>query len=419
MKINRIEARFIAPTLKKPFEIGDLNGHKRIVGSEEDGHRRDIIALQAYTSNSTTSAWSTIDALPQPFYSPEWAKGDWALLNDPKLRKAIENNILGHEIKDPQEFVDALGPIVGHNMLKAGFANLFLDAKALADGVPLYTLVGGKKDKIDAGISMSSTSTTEDVDKKLGEGFRRIKIKVGPKPNEEAKKGEKKPTREDPLDDDFTKIKGISDYIKELNKKRLADEQIQLMIDGNSSFNMEDYNELLMAYGDLGLLMIEQPLAHDDIRHHIELQQLFNAQNIPGKICLDESIETMDQLEQAIDGGISIINIKIARVGGLHIAQQMIEYCQAHSVDTWIGGMVEPTTSKAHSVAMAAHKGVTLPSDISGTEVYFHDDPVKEPMTRRGAYIDVPQIPGRGWDVDEAKLDQITQEIIIFDSKYP
>src|SRR5260221_580363 len=66
MKINRIEARFIAPTLKKPFEIGDLNGHKRIVGSEEDGHRRDIIALQAYTSNSTTSAWSTIDALPCP-----------------------------------------------------------------------------------------------------------------------------------------------------------------------------------------------------------------------------------------------------------------------------------------------------------------------------------------------------------------
>src|SRR5258706_5839848 len=151
MRIDRIEARFIVPSLKGEFAIGPVKGVERIVGQDQGEDKdprypREMIALQAFTSDGQ-EAWSTVDALPEPFYNAEWAKGDWTLLQDLKERGTVDGNIIGRDFAKPDDLVQALGHIVGHNMLKAGFANLFFDAQALSEGVPLYTLVGGDKDK--------------------------------------------------------------------------------------------------------------------------------------------------------------------------------------------------------------------------------------------------------------------------------
>jgi O-succinylbenzoate synthase len=381
MKINKLEARLIEPKLKKAFPIGEVNGHERIVGPE-----RAMVILQATLANGIL-AWASIDTLPFPFYNQEWTKGAWELL------KEVGGNVVGKEISSPEEIVDILGPIVGHNMFKAGFANLFLDAQALLENTPLYKLVGGEDQAVEVGISIAKSASQEDIQKFISEGFRRIKVKVGP------------------FQDDYEKVRTI----------REQNPDVLLMVDANSSFDIDntEHFELLKKFGELDLLMIEQPLAHDDVARHVELQKYFDLHQIPGKVCLDESIESWEQLIEAIEGGIPIINFKIARVGGLHIAKQMIEYCAEKGVDTWIGGMLESTPSKAQSLALATHPGVTLPSDISGTDAYFTegDDPTVEPMKRNGAYIKVPDIAGRGWQVDQDKLDLVTKEVIVFDSE--
>lgn len=138
---------------------------------------------------------------------------------------------------------------------------------------------------------------------------------------------------------------------------------------------------------------------------------------VPGRICLDESIKDFDDLTYAVDGGIGIINIKVTRVGGLDIAKEMIEYCSRHHVDIWIGGMVELTApGKAHPLAMASHPSVTLPSDISGSDVYFkkNQDPFDHPMVRNDSFIHLQNTVGRGWEIDIKKLDQITTEKVVF-----
>jgi O-succinylbenzoate synthase len=384
MKFEQLAVRYIRPNLIKQFPLGEVKGKPRVVGPP-----RDMISLQARTSEGV-DAWATVDTLPFPFYNPESTVEAWALMQE------VGKNAVGVEMGSPEEAVDVLGPIVGHNILKAGFANLFFDAESQIKGVPLYSLVGGSKRPVEVGISIAKNATQEDIQKQIDQGFRRIKIKVGPS------------------EDDLKKVAMI----------RKQNPGLMLMVDANSSFDHRDdeHMRMLREFGALDLLMIEQPLAHDDVRHHVSLQQMFDREKIPGRICLDESVETMDQMIQAVEGGIPIVNIKIARVGGLHVARQMIDYAKDNGVATWIGGMLEPTPSKAHSLAMATHPGVTLPSDISGTSAYFAEgqDPVVEPMVRDGAVINVKDEPGRGWNVDQQKLEAVTdptKNILVFQSE--
>lgn len=377
MKFERLEARYVVPEMKHVFSLGDVDGLPRNIGPV-----RDMVVLHGFTTSGAES-WSAIDTTKFPVYGSESTVEAWALLQE------IGETFIGKDFQGPREAVRSLGYLIDHPIFQASFANLFMDADAIEKGVPLFALLGGEKDKVEVGVSISKNETPDQITAKIvKDKFRRIKVKVGP------------------TVEDFNKIKALREQFP----------NVLLMIDANSSFDVRDpqQRKLLFDYGELHLLMMEQPLAHNDIAYHVGLQKSFDSHNVPGKICLDESIHTMDDLRQAVDGGIPIINIKVTRVGGLDIARMMIEYCQAHGVDTWIGGMVELTApGKAHSLAMATHPGVTLPSDISGTAAYFLEgqDPCMTSMEREseGAYIRVPQTTGRGWEVDIAKMDKITK----------
>lgn len=385
MKFERLEARYVVPEMKHVFSLGDVEGLPRNIGP-----KRDMVVLKGDTSNGV-EAWSAIDTTKLPIYGSESTIEAWALVQE------LGENFLGKDFDDPREAVRSLGYLIDHLIFQAAFANLYLDAEAIEKNIPLFKLLRGKKGRVEVGVSISKNETFEQISERITKDkFRRIKVKVGPTP------------------EDYVKIAAIREGFP----------GVLLMVDANSSFNLQnsDHKKILLEYGRLDLLMIEQPLAHNDITDHVALQNVYTSNGIPGRICLDESIHTMDNLQQAIEGDIPIINIKVTRVGGLDIAREMIEYCQGNQVDTWIGGMVELTApGKAHSLAMAAHRGVTLPSDISGTAAYFKEgqDPCKTPMERDkdGAFINVPPTPGRGWEVDAQKMDLITKETVVFRAK--
>src|SRR5690606_2966078 len=97
---------------------------------------------------------------------------------------------------------------------------------------------------------------------------------------------------------------------------------------------------------DLNLMMIEQPLAHDDIIDHAKLQNVLET-----PICLDESIHSFDDARQAIElGSCKIINIKIGRVGGLTESKKIHDYCAQNNIDVWCGGMLEAGVGRAHNI---------------------------------------------------------------------
>ena len=145
------------------------------------------------------------------------------------------------------------------------------------------------------------------------------------------------------------------------------------MADANSAFSLTDV-DLLRQMDDLNLLMIEQPLAHDDIIDHAELQS-----QLKTPICLDESIHIPGDARLALRlNACGVINIKVARVGGFTNALAIHDLCASADVPVWCGGMLETGIGRAANLHLASLPNFVLPSDISASSRYYEMD-IAEP----------------------------------------
>jgi O-succinylbenzoate synthase len=172
--------------------------------------------------------------------------------------------------------------------------------------------------------------------------------------------------------------------------------EILLMADANSAYTLNDI-EHLKWLDEFHLMMIEQPLAHDEIIDHAALQQALET-----PICLDECIRTAHQAEQAIRlGACKIINIKLGRVGGFAEAKRVHDVAQAHGIPVWCGGMLESGVGRAHNIALSTLPGFVLPGDVSASKRYWKRD-VIDPwveVSPRGTIV-AGDAPGFGYPLD-------------------
>jgi O-succinylbenzoate synthase len=152
-------------------------------------------------------------------------------------------------------------------------------------------------------------------------------------------------------------------------------------------------------------MMLEQPLAHDDLLDHARLQQFLQT-----PICLDESIRTLRHAEQAVEiGACQIINIKLGRVGGHRHARLIHDCCQAAKIPVWCGGMLESGVGRAHNIALASLPNFVLPGDVSASKRYWRQDVITPEVvvTPRGTIV-VPQTPGTGYEVDRDRIESLS-----------
>ena len=180
---------------------------------------------------------------------------------------------------------------------------------------------------------------------------------------------------------------------------------ILLSVDANCAYTIGDEKHLRVL-DDFDLLMIEQPLDHDDLMDHAKLQSILTT-----PICLDESITSSARAKQALEmGSCRIINIKIGRVAGYSQALAIHDLCYSKSVPVWCGGMLESGIGRAHNIALASLPGFCLPGDISASSRYFAKDVIvpEVVVTAEGA-VEVPRRPGLGFEVD---LDYITANTV-------
>ena len=175
-------------------------------------------------------------------------------------------------------------------------------------------------------------------------------------------------------------------------REKLGD--IPLMADANSAYTLNDL-AVLKELDQFGLMMIEQPLAHDDIIDHAQLQP-----ELQTPICLDESIHSLADARKAIElGACRVVNIKIGRIGGLEQARRMQQFCMERGVPVWCGGMLESGIGRATNVAVTTLPGFTIPGDTSPSARYWAEDIIEPEVTMDAeGYIAVPDKPGIGWE---------------------
>jgi O-succinylbenzoate synthase len=174
------------------------------------------------------------------------------------------------------------------------------------------------------------------------------------------------------------------------------------MADANSSYTLEDVARL-QELDDLGLMMVEQPLGHEDLREHAILQR-----SLVTPVCLDESIRSVGDAELALElGSGRIINIKPGRVGGLGPSKEIHDICAAAGMPVWCGGMLESGVGRAYNVALASLPNFLLPGDISESRRYWEEDIVDPEFVMEDGMMPVPSGVGIGVRVRRDRVDSL------------
>ena len=335
--------------------------------------RRRIILVRVIGAQGA-EGWGECTAGEGPFYSDEWTETAWAT-----LKEFLAPMVVGRHVEDAAAVFELMKSVRGHRMAKAAIETACWDLEAKRAGLPLWRHLGGIHEEIACGVSIGIQNSPEEliekIDKELKSGYQRIKIKIKP-------------------GWDLEIVKQV----------RARFPQIRLMGDANSAYTLADI-DLFRKLEEFNLMMVEQPLAHDDMFDHAQLQR-----EIRTPVCLDESIKTPADAEHAIGlGACKIINVKLGRVGGHTQAKRVEAIARQNQIPVWCGGMLEAGVGRAHNIAMATLAGFTLPGDVSASERYWHEDIIEPGVTvTPNGTIKAPAEPGIGFAVNRDRIDRAT-----------
>jgi O-succinylbenzoate synthase len=362
MKLNQVVLRQIRMPLVHFFET-----------SFGRTTQRDIILVEV--KGEDASGWGEVTAGENPFYNEEWTDSAWLILRDYAAPR-----VLGRVLESALDVAPLTAHIRGHKMARGGLETAVWDLEARLACVPLWKQIGGgARREIPCGVSIgiqdSVPQLLEKIERELAAGYQRIKMKI--KPGWDV------------------------DVVRQVRERFPA---IKLMADANSAYTLADAAHL-RRLDEFYLMMIEQPLSHDDIIDHAELQR-----QLATPICLDECIRTAHHAEQAIHlHACGIINIKLGRVGGFTEAKRVHDVAQAAGIPVWCGGMLEAGIGRAHNIALATLPNFVLPGDVSASKRYWKRDIIEPAVeTTSQGTIAVRDHPGFGYALDRDFIRSIT-----------
>lgn len=364
LQVERIDLHEIRLPLREPFKI-----------SSGTVSERRICLLELHHADGV-SEWSECVAESLPNYSPETIDTAWLA-----IREWVAPRVLGRSFADPAEVHAVLQEgFRGHNMAKAAVEMGCWGLAARVSEQSLARLLGGTREEIATGISLgiqaSPAALVDRARAAVDAGYRKVKLKIEPGRDVE--------------------------YVGAVREALGPD--APLMADANSAYGPGDA-ERLGRLDEFRLIMIEQPLEHDDLVRHAALQRRLRT-----PLCLDESITSLDRAEDMISlqSG-RIINIKPGRVGGLTVSRGIHDLCQTHDIPVWCGGMLESGIGRAYNVALASLPNFTLPGDLSPSSRYWERDVVTPEWTMDRGMVRVPHDrAGIGVDVDRDRIDDLT-----------
>lgn len=361
MRIDGIVLRELHLPLVRPFETSF-------------GVTRNRRILLAEVRSEGLIGWGECTAGERPHFSGESTDTAWQVIVN-ELGPMLANGMPEHGGECPRIF----DVVRGNPMAKAALENAIWDLEAQREGVSLSQLIGGVRDRIPCGVSLGIQKSIPElldiIERELAAGYQRIKLKCKP---------------------------GWDVEVFEKVRNQWPD--IMLSCDANSAYKLRDADHLV-NFDAFDLLMVEQPLWHDDFYYHSMLQKRLNT-----PICLDESIRNRRDALAAIEmESCKIINIKLGRVGGFSEAIAVHNAALERGIPVWCGGMLESGVGRSHNIALSTLENFRLPGDVSASARYWTED-IIEPevtVTPEGEIL-VSDAPGRGYEVRTDLIEQLT-----------
>lgn len=358
MKIERIELIHCRVPLVEPFRISSG------AVAEKDG-----IVVRVVTDTGIGHGESS--PMAGAFYGADTPESCWK-----ELSESLAPAMVGAAFTNVLDAAAHVGTLAASNFSRTGLETAFWDIEAQRQGKPLYELLGGSKVDVPSGLAVGLYDDVKDLLRAIAryrpDGYKRSKIKI--------ERGR-----------DVELVKAV--------RQEFGD--IPLYVDANCAYDLTDL-EVFRRLDEFNLMMFEQPFAGSNLQDLAVLQS-----QVRTPVCLDESLESVEDTAEAIRlGSFKIGNIKIQRVGGFGNALRIHDMCQAAGIPVWMGTMPELGVGCVQGLHMATLPNCKFPTDVEASTRWFCDDIIAPFLEVRDGILNLPDTPGLGFTVDDAKLDK-------------
>lgn len=360
VRIEKIDLFEVSIPLRTPFKFGSVT----------QTHRDHLFAR---VSAEGLHGWGESGLLRWPYYNSEATTTAFTMVKEflaPALMgETVEAALTRSRFKE----------VVGNQMAKASLNFALWDLLAKSKSEPLWRLLGGTSAPISIGVSIGiqddDGALLDVVQGFLDRGFTRVKYKISP-----------------------------TTPFAPLLKCREHFPDVLMSVDANSSFAGADSTDLL-PYDALRLAMIEQPFAPKQLVRSAALQRI-----VTTPVCLDESIEELSDLENAVElKSARSVNIKPARVGGISGALEIASGAARGNWSSWVGGLLETGIGRAHNLAFASTIKGSFPHDISPCRRHSDVELIEEEFALQSdGTLALPAGAGIGVTVNENQLKSFT-----------
>ncbi|MBA3507337.1 MAG: mandelate racemase [Betaproteobacteria bacterium] len=367
MKIERIDLLPVRLPLKAVATLS--RGVSRTL---EEGKR---VILVKMTADDGTIGWG--EAGPSRRWSAETLHSCYTTIKHylaPVLLGRDPFDIAGLHIAMNSELAPGLDP--GQPIAKAALDLATHDLICRKLGINLQTWLGAKgSDRIELSYLVSALDvegTVESVKAGLNEGYRAFKVKVGHEPQL-----------------DVERVRVVLDFAKDCT----------VWVDANQGYTLDAALRAARGFESLGIDLFEQPIPMSDF---YGMKKLLSATSMT--IALDEAAMGLPMVvdlirRDAVEG----LVVKVNKTGGIHYARQLCDLARNAGLKLIGSGLMDAPIGFAASVHLFAAYGIDYPCDLNGPQ-HIAEDYLAEPLPMEGRSALVPQRPGIGVVIDEAKV---------------
>jgi o-succinylbenzoate synthase len=275
--------------------------------------------------------------------------------------------------RDPEDILailrDVRRAVAGNTSAKAAVDVALHDLVARIRNVPLVRLLGGTTMVVPTDVTLPVGPADELVtaaEDRVADGFTALKIKVSGDPRQAV--------------ETVLAIRGA------------VGPSVLLRLDANQAWNDREAVRVITALenGGADIEMVEQPVPAHDLDG---LERVTSRVNTP--IMADESVYGIEDLlalirRQAVD----LVNVKLAKSGGLSVAGTLLELARAAGIGTIVGSMMESPIGVAAAASLAAAHGTSAISDLDAA--WWLEDDSRFMLTYEGGQLILPDRPGLG-----------------------
>ena len=285
----------------------------------------------------------------------------------------LADAIRGTDIADLPAMSEAVASAVVRNSAAKMAVDCALhDLAAQVAGVPLAVFLGGTTDgltRVTTDMTLSAGEQTQVAALARGHrdaGFGTLKIKCG----------------------------GAEDDRSLLREVRAAvGDDVTLRVDANQGWSRDEAIDIIRTWEEDGLAIacVEQPVA---ARALDDLAAVRAAVRTP--ILADESVwDHWDLADVARRSAADMVNIKLAKAGGIRAAMRMAGQAREAGMGVLLGSMMESVVGIAAAASVSAALGLGEPQDLDAG-LWLASSPVEGGARYDGDHIMLADAPGLG-----------------------